>query len=244
MNAIKLAGATGAIMLAVCFSAPAHADNHAKLGVQGYIPKIWIDPNGCEHWVIDDGAEGFMSARYTKEGKPSCPQAANAPGTAGLPEVTMDAVAWTDPNGCQHWVSDHGASAYMSPRLNRDGTAVCEGAAPAAEETITLKADALFDTNKADLRPAAITELNDFGAKMNKLKKTRLRITGHTDSRGSIPYNQRLSERRAASVAAYLGQNFGLEAETAGRGESSPVADNATADGRQANRRVEIAILD
>jgi OOP family OmpA-OmpF porin len=156
----------------------------------------------------------------------------------------MDAIAWTDPNGCQHWVSDHGASAYMSPRLNRDGTPVCEGPAPVVAETITLKADALFDTNKADLRPEAIAELDDFGTKMNKLNKSRLLITGHTDSRGSLPYNQRLSEQRAASVAAYLSQNYGLQAETAGRGESNPVADNETAEGRQANRRVEIAILD
>ncbi len=243
IRALKISGVSSLAGLAALVAMPAVADNHARLGVQGYVAKIWIDPLGCEHWVIDDGVEGFMSARLQRDGKPSCPYTANAVGLSGMEEIQMDTVAWTDPNGCQHWVSDHGMSAYMSPRIDRSGKPVCEGQV-SVPATITLKADALFDTNKADLRPEAVAELNDFGAKMNKLNKKRLLITGHTDSRGSLPYNQRLSEQRAASVAAYLSQNYGIQSETLGRGESNPVGDNATKEGRQSNRRVEIAILD
>jgi outer membrane protein OmpA-like peptidoglycan-associated protein len=158
---------------------------------------------------------------------------------------TQDATLWTDPNGCQHWVSDHGLGGYMTQRLSREGKPVCPGAQPAPPpETITLNADALFDTDKSDLRPEAVAELNDFGAKAKQLGKQLIYVEGHTDSRASDAYNQALSERRAKSVAAYLEQNFGLTTQTAGKGESEPVASNDTSEGRQANRRVEITLLD
>lgn len=206
---------------------------------------IWVDPNGCEHWIIDDGVEGYLTPRRGRDGRPSCPKADGAPGTAGISQVEFEVVAWTDPRGCQHWASDHGLSGFMSERLARDGTPVCAGAKPVDKVgKFTLGADALFDTNKADLRPEAIAELNDFGAKMKKLNKKRLLIVGHTDSRGADDYNLSLSERRAKSVARYLDANFGLVSQTSGRGESEPIKDNATKAGQQANRRVEISILD
>ena len=71
-----------------------------------------------------------------------------------------------------------------------------------------------------------------------------LRVEGHTDSIASESYNQSLSERRAASVAEWLEAN-GVERKrlkTVGWGESRPVADNASPEGRQLNRRVEIII--
>ena len=67
-------------------------------------------------------------------------------------------------------------------------------------------------------------------------------VIGHTDSTGSDSYNQGLSERRASSVKTYLASH-GVNGErvlTVGKGESEPVASNATSDGRQMNRRVEI----
>ncbi len=133
----------------------------------------------------------------------------------------------------------------MSQRLDRQGRPVCPGAAqPAPAQTFTLNADALFDTDKAILRPEAVAELNDFGAKARELGKNLIYVVGHTDSRASDAYNLALSERRARAVATYLQQNFGLTPQIAGRGESEPVATNDTAEGRQANRRVEITLLD
>ena len=71
-----------------------------------------------------------------------------------------------------------------------------------------------------------------------------IKVVGHTDSQGSDAYNQKLSERRASSVAAFLLSN-GLAPEkltSQGLGESQPVADNSTEEGRAQNRRVELQI--
>ena len=70
-------------------------------------------------------------------------------------------------------------------------------------------------------------------------------VAGHTDSTGSEEYNQRLSERRADSVARFLGSQGVMSQRiiTVGMGESRPVADNSTAAGRQSNRRVELTLV-
>jgi len=68
-------------------------------------------------------------------------------------------------------------------------------------------------------------------------------VTGHTDSRGSEAYNQSLSERRAATVASYLEAAYpDVNVTSQGMGESVPVETNSTAEGRQANRRVEVQV--
>ena len=70
-----------------------------------------------------------------------------------------------------------------------------------------------------------------------------MQVTGHTDSSGSESYNQALSERRAATVAAFLGGAFpGVSISSLGAGELSPIDTNDTKAGRQANRRVEIEV--
>ena len=206
---------------------------------------VWTDPLGCEHWVADDLAEGYMSVRLNRDGTPRCPNPVADRSILGkLPHLNLEMSIWTDPTGCQHWVRDDGGEGFMTQRLDRQGRPVCPGAAqPARSETITLAADALFDTDKAVLRPEAIAELNEFGTRMRQIGKSQVYIVGHTDSRASEPYNQRLSERRAESVARYLKQNFGIIAQTEGKGESEPVASNQTREGRQANRRVSISIL-
>ncbi|MEM1297666.1 MAG: OmpA family protein [Pseudomonadota bacterium] len=212
-------------------------------------PKLWVDPNGCQHWILDDGVEGYLTPRLNRDGTPKCPGVTQASWPAAqnnAPRFTQEATLWTDRLGCQHWVADHGGPGYLSARLDPQGRPICPGKqAPAGEQrSVTLGADALFDTNESDLRPEAVAELEAFGTKARALGKKRIRVEGHTDSRASDAYNQALSERRAKSVATYLAQNFGLEADTRGYGEGSPVASNATAEGRQANRRVDIILLD
>ena len=99
-----------------------------------------------------------------------------------------------------------------------------------------------FDTNSAKLKPTAdkkLAEVVDFTV---KYPESDLAVTGHTDSTGSDAYNQKLSEKRAASVKAYL-VNKGVPAEhiiAKGEGEAKPVASNKTKAGRAENRRVEI----
>jgi outer membrane protein OmpA-like peptidoglycan-associated protein len=80
---------------------------------------------------------------------------------------------------------------------------------------------------------------------LNRYDKTKLSIEGHTDSVGDVNSNRELSMQRANSVAIYL-QATNVEAnrlQTLGMGESQPIADNATAQGRQANRRVELRVI-
>lgn len=120
---------------------------------------------------------------------------------------------------------------------------------PAVPQTITksvsLGAGALFDLNKASLKPAGQAELDQLADNLGKLTSVEsITIIGHTDSTGAASYNQRLSEKRANSVRDYLigkGVDPALMSAS-GMGETQPIADNKTRDGRAQNRRVEITI--
>ncbi len=110
---------------------------------------------------------------------------------------------------------------------------------------ITFDSGILFDVDKSDLRPEAKKNLTELARILNKYDDTIILIEGHTDSTGSEDYNLALSKRRAESVSAYLAtQNVGPSRFTVvGYGEVQPVASNETVDGRQLNRRVELAIM-
>ncbi|WHS61605.1 OmpA family protein [Pseudomonas sp. G2-4] len=113
------------------------------------------------------------------------------------------------------------------------------------EETIVIR-DVHFEFNKATLTPGDKDVLSTVATRLKQETSTaQLRVTGHTDSVGSDAYNQRLSEKRANSVVQYLVENGVPRASfvsVSGAGESQPVADNKTADGRAMNRRTEIKI--
>ncbi|MHC8370603.1 OmpA family protein [Pseudomonas sp. MDT1-85] len=115
---------------------------------------------------------------------------------------------------------------------------------PPVSEVITLNGNVLFAYNQSDLMPEARNELDSLMAKLQGTDVVSIKVIGHTDSQGSDAYNQKLSERRASSVAAYLlSQGLAPDKLTSeGRGESQPVADNDTEEGRSQNRRVELHI--
>ena len=105
----------------------------------------------------------------------------------------------------------------------------------------------LFGVNSANIRPESTPTLEEIGAMLESYPDLRIAIEGHTDSQGDDAYNQELSERRAAAVRQYLIEAYGIAAnrlEAAGYGESRPVADNETPEGRQQNRRVELVKID
>ena len=109
---------------------------------------------------------------------------------------------------------------------------------------VTFDSGLLFDFDSDRIRPTAAANLNELARSLNKFGDSNLLIVGHTDSQGDDAYNQGLSDRRAASASAYL-RTQGVPAtriSTSGKGETEPVASNATDDGRQKNRRVEVAI--
>jgi len=104
--------------------------------------------------------------------------------------------------------------------------------------------DVLFATGQANLLPGAASHLERLVSFLNKYPSRTVEIDGFTDSVGGEDYNLGLSQRRADSVRGYL-QTQGIDASritTSGKGESNPVADNASASGRQQNRRVEVVI--
>lgn len=109
---------------------------------------------------------------------------------------------------------------------------------------ITFNSGLLFDVNKAELKQASRTNLTNLAEILNKYPDTNILIEGHADATGTEEWNLELSRLRSQSVSNYLaGQNV-MEPRftTMGYGESQPIATNETAEGRAANRRVEVAI--
>jgi outer membrane protein OmpA-like peptidoglycan-associated protein len=119
------------------------------------------------------------------------------------------------------------------------------------EITIELAADFLFDFDKYVLKAEAIPSLRKVGEVVKAYPKAPLLIEGHTDGKGTHPYNMKLSENRALSVKNWLVQNAGVDPAritTAGLAETKPVAPNTNPDGsdnpqgRQKNRRVSFTL--
>ena len=111
---------------------------------------------------------------------------------------------------------------------------------------VVTMGDVLFDTGKATLKPGAYTTVERLATVLKEDASRKVLIEGHTDSVGSDEFNQSLSERRAQSVQSALLER-GVEASqisTVGKGETTPVASNDNAAGRQQNRRVELVFQD
>ncbi len=111
-------------------------------------------------------------------------------------------------------------------------------------KVITLQGNVLFKTGRADLLPGARQSLDQVASVLTTMRDRQLTIEGYTDSRGSDTANQKLSEERAYSVRDYL-VSRGVNADQLriqGMGESAPIADNRTSEGRAMNRRVEIVV--
>jgi OOP family OmpA-OmpF porin len=108
-------------------------------------------------------------------------------------------------------------------------------------QNVSFAGDALFATNSAVLTDAGKASVDPIIVDSRKVNDFKVALIGHADSRGDAGYNQKLSERRAQSVADYM-VNKGVKASAitvSGRGEASPVASNASSEGRAKNRRVD-----
>ncbi|MGC3952878.1 MAG: OmpA family protein [Propionicimonas sp.] len=123
-------------------------------------------------------------------------------------------------------------------------TSDIEGFSTRDGDDFVLLADVAFAYNSADLTSKARTELDRVAQALTESGVTRLSVVGHTDATGTSSHNQRLSERRAKSVASYLHDRLGdqVRISAVGKGESQPRADNKTKKGRALNRRVEITV--
>jgi outer membrane protein OmpA-like peptidoglycan-associated protein len=127
------------------------------------------------------------------------------------------------------------------PVASADGAVVDGG-----DNTFELASDVLFEFDRSDLTPRATDELTAIAEKITAsgAAGSPITVVGHTDDVGEDAYNQRLSTDRAESVRAALAAALGPQANVTatGRGESEPIADNATPQGQSRNRRVEITV--
>jgi outer membrane protein OmpA-like peptidoglycan-associated protein len=109
---------------------------------------------------------------------------------------------------------------------------------------VHFASDILFDVDSALLSPGSRSAVDQAAEVFNEFPKTAVIVQGHTDSTGSDAHNQALSERRAAAVVSYLaGRGVAPgRMQALGYGESEPITDNATSEGRRRNRRVNILL--
>lgn len=130
---------------------------------------------------------------------------------------------------------------------NHSGADIDAIAAVGAEIRLSLDSALLFDVGKFDIKPEAVSSLEDLAAQIGAYgPDVRITVEGHTDSTGSASANQTLSENRAKSVWGFIAERLSPVPEDVtirGYGASRPVADNATEEGRAENRRVDILIL-
>ncbi|MFN3559770.1 MAG: OmpA family protein [Brevundimonas sp.] len=109
---------------------------------------------------------------------------------------------------------------------------------------LRMPSDVTFASNQSAVNSRFYATLDDVAAVLNRYDQSTIDIVGHADSDGAEDYNLNLSRQRASSVAQYLVQRNVLADRlyVDGRGESQPIASNATAEGKAQNRRVEILI--
>ncbi len=155
-------------------------------------------------------------------------------------------LCWRDANWTPATAAAACDGALVKAAAAAPAAAAPAAAAPAAVASkVTFAADAFFDFDKSVLKPEGKAKLDDLVSKVQGINLEVIVAVGHTDSVGSDAYNQKLSERRAQAVKAYL-ESKGIDKSrvyTEGKGEKQPVADNKTKDGRAKNRRVEIEVV-
>ena len=203
---------------------------------------------GCDGAIVDQPKSDIVSTQ-------------DAPAPAPAPQVDNGPSAKTDSSsssaGTSHDSHMSGASAdstsSSTPAPSPAAAQATPAAAPAPATTtaqpvatkVTYAADTFFDFDKSVLKPAAKSKLDDLVDKIKSINLEVIIAIGHTDSVGSDEYNQKLSLRRSNAVKAYL-VSKGVDKTriyTEGKGESQPVADNKTKEGRAKNRRVEIEVV-
>jgi outer membrane protein OmpA-like peptidoglycan-associated protein len=132
--------------------------------------------------------------------------------------------------------------AKLKQRLENTGVSVTRDG---ENIILNLPGNITFEVDKTEVRPDFVEILGSVALVLNEYKSTMIEVAGHTDNTGSDAYNQLLSQQRAQSVSNILNQNgvAGIRIDTVGYGESSPIASNSSASGRQQNRRVELTLL-
>jgi outer membrane protein OmpA-like peptidoglycan-associated protein len=180
------------------------------------------------NWTPEDAIEGC-------DGKPVQPK----PTAKSAPVVAVPIVAAGTADSDGDGVPDDVDKCPDSPAdkpVDADGCTIV---------SVVLK-NVQFESNSSELTAGSSESLDKVVNAMNEYDQLRIEIQAHTDSMGEASYNLSLSEKRANSVRDYLVAK-GVAAnrmEVKGLGETQPIADNSTRDGRATNRRVELKVID
>jgi OOP family OmpA-OmpF porin len=183
--------------------------------------------------VIGAGLGYFLCQDRTE---PPAPQPAPKPAAKPAPPPPPPPPKDTDGDG----VIDPNDECPGTPA----GVKVNAKGCPEVGETLMRLEGVNFDTNKATIKADSATILDGAVKALNDNPSVHVRVEGHTDSRGSDAYNQKLSQQRAEAVVAYLvGKGIAADRLAAiGYGESAPVAPNDTAENMYKNRRVDLVV--
>ncbi len=227
-----------------CVSAPVLAEVHAPAverprdadgdGIEDASDRCPREPEDRDGWDDDDGCPDLDNdGDGVLDADDRCPNVAGSAATHGCPDRDDDGVA-DDEDRCPDAAGapvDHGCPA---PKL-----------IVVKDDKIELKQKIHFATGQAKILSDSFPLLREITEALRSRPKVRVRIEGHTDTRGSATLNTKLSNARAEAVRAFL-VSAGIEAArltAVGFGPSQPIADNRTASGREQNRRVEFFLL-
>lgn len=199
-------------------------------------------------------AKGAPTVRATANPSGGAPPLAVAFRCVGTSDAGIKSYSWDfgdgshsseqNPSHTYSSAGNYNATCTVTDNNNMSGSAsapVSVAAGAATKRSIVLRG-INFDFDKANIKPEAEGVLDAAAEVLKENPDVRVRVGGHTDSVGTDEYNQGLSERRAKAVRDYLASHGvdGSRLTAVGYGESQPVADNGTADGRAQNRRVAL----
>lgn len=211
-----------------------------------------VDAYGCE---LDSDGDGVKDSMDKCPGTPSgvavnadgCPMDSDGDGVSDDKDECPNTVAGAtvDENGCE---LDSDGDGVVDRLDECPGT---EKGTPVDKRGCKIEGDYVlkgvnFESNSDVLRPGATMVLDDVVVVLLKYPEIRVEIQGHTDSDGAADYNEGLSARRATTVRDYLASNGVAENRmlVRGYGESQPIADNGTAQGKAENRRVVLSVIE
>lgn len=219
--------------------APAPVKAEPKPEPKPYVAPAPLDSDG--DGVIDPNDKCPDTPKGVKVDSVGCPLDTDGDGVPDYLDKCPGTPAGVkvDKAGCPLDTDGDGVYDYLDkcPDTPKDA-AVDKNGCP-ERVCITLKVE--FDFDKADIKPEFHDEIKKVSDFMKEYPEATAVIEGHTDSKGKEAYNQKLSERRAKAVMKNLVDEFGIAAKRLsykGYGETKPIADNATEEGRQKNRRV------
>jgi OmpA-OmpF porin, OOP family len=231
-------------------------------GVADYLDKcpgtpkdVKVDANGCPFDSDGDGVADYLdkcpdTPKGTKVDAKGCSLDSDGDGVADYLDKCPNTPAnvKVDAAGCPPDKDGDGIPDYLDKCPDVKGTAANKGCPEVKKEVQEVFQKALqgiqFETGKDVIRPGSFPILNNVVSIMKENKEYNLIINGHTDNVGKPDANMTLSQKRAEAVKAYLVKN-GVEQNrlnSFGYGDTKPVADNKTPEGRAKNRRVEFVV--